>query len=114
MAEIIAAIDEGAANSLIDTLIATAPAESASGSDSLGPFVASYSVTATFASGAGIDLLTPDIIRILNLRVNWSGNFSIGIDLSTILPDLCLPQVCVHIPCVGTVCTPRICIDWPT
>ena len=113
MAEIIAAVDETAANILIDTAIALIPPQSASGSGNLGPFVASYSVSATLVNG-DIDLIAPDIIRVANLRVNWSANLGFGIDLSTILPDFCLPQVCVHIPCVGRVCTPRICIDWPT
>jgi hypothetical protein len=113
MAEIIAAVDETAANTLIDTAIALLPPQSASGSGNLGPFVASYAVSATLVNG-DIDLIAPDIIRVANLRVNWSANLSFGIDLSTILPDFCLPQVCVNIPCVGRVCTPRICIDWPT
>lgn len=113
MAEIIAAIDETAANSLIDTAIALIPPQSSSGSGSLGPFVANYAVTATLVNG-DVDLITPDIIRVVDLRVNWSLDLSFGIDLSTILPDFCLPQVCIDIPCVGRVCTPRICIDWPT
>jgi hypothetical protein len=113
MAEIIAAVDETAANQLIDTAIALIPTQSASGSGSLGPFVASYAVSATLTNG-DIDLIPPDTIRVVDLRMNWSINFSFGFDLSTILPDFCLPQVCVNIPCVGRVCTPRICIDWPT
>lgn len=113
MAEIIAAVDETAVNSLIDTAIALIPPQSANGSGNLGPFVASYAVSATLVNG-DIDLIAPDIIRVTDLRVNWSANLTFGIDLSTILPDFCLPQVCINIPCVGRVCTPRICIDWPT
>ncbi|MBX7497145.1 hypothetical protein K3172_14900 [Qipengyuania sp. 6B39] len=113
MAEITAAIDETGANKLLDTVIALIPPQSASGSDNLGPFLASYSVTASLVNG-DVDLIPPDIIRLEELRLNWSLSLSIGIDLSDILPDFCLPQVCVNIPCVGRVCTPRICIDWPT
>lgn len=113
MAEIIAAVDETAANTLIDTAIALIPAQSASGSGNLGPFIASYSVSATLVNG-DIDLIPPDIVRVVDLRVNWSINLSFGLDLSAILPDFCLPQVCVDIPCVGRVCTPTICINWPT
>lgn len=113
MAEIIAAIDEGGANTLLDTAIGTLPVQSSSGSSNLGPFVASYSVTATLANG-DVDLIPPDIVRLVDLRVNWHLDLSFGIDLSSILPDFCLPRVCVNIPCVGRVCTPRICIDWPT
>ena len=113
MPEIIAAVDEAGANTLIDTAIGLIPPQNASGSGNLGPFVASYAVSATLVNG-DVDLRTPDIIRLVDLQVNWSINLSFGIDLSTILPDFCLPQVCVNIPCVGRVCTPRICIDWPT
>jgi hypothetical protein len=47
MTEIIAAIDEGAANTFLGTVIGALPALSDSGSGNLGPFVASYSVSAT-------------------------------------------------------------------
>ena len=113
MSEILAAVDEGGANDLLDTAIGTLPPQSAGGSGNLGPFVASYAVSATLVNG-NVDLRAPDIIRIQDLRLNWSLNLSFGIDLSSILPDFCLPQVCVRIPCVGRVCTPRVCIDWPT
>lgn len=113
MAEIIAAVDENAANTLIDTAISIIPVQSANGSGNLGPFIANYAVSAALVNG-DVDLIPPDRIRIVDLRVNWSVNFSFGIDLSSILPDFCLPRVCIDIPCVGRVCTPRICIDWPT
>ena len=113
MSEIIAAIDEGGANALLGAAIATIPPQSTSGSGNLGPFDASYAVTASLVSGS-IDLRAPDIIRLVDLRLNWHLDLSFGFDLSSILPDFCLPQVCVHIPCVGRVCTPKICIDWPT
>jgi hypothetical protein len=113
MSEIIAALDEGGANDLLDTLIGTLPPQSAAGSSNLGPFVASYSVNATLSNG-DVDLRVPDIIRIEELRLDWNLNLSFSFDLSSILPDFCLPQVCVNIPCVGRVCTPRICVDWPT
>lgn len=113
MAEITAALDEQGANKLLDTIIAAIPPQSKSGSGTLGPFVASYSITGTLTNG-DVDLIPPDIIRIVDLRLDWSLSLNVGIDLSTILPDFCLPQVCVDIPCVGEVCTPKICIDWPT
>ena len=113
MAELIAAVDEAAADQLLDTAIGLVPAQNSSGSGALGPFVASYAASATFAPG-DVDLRAPDIIRITDFQLNWHLSMSFGIDLSTILPDFCLPQVCVKIPCVGEVCTPRICVDWPT
>lgn len=114
MTEITAAIDEAAANVLFDAVIANlVPPLAQSGSGSLGPFVASYSVTGQL-SGGDVDLIPPDIIRVTDLRLDWHLDLSFGIDLGSFLPEFCLPQVCIRIPCVGRVCTPRICIDWPT
>ena len=113
MAEIIAALDEAGANTLLDAAISSLPPQSDSGSSSLGPFFASYSITAALSHG-DVDLIPPDIIRLVNLQVDWHLHLDFGIDLNSILPHFCLPQVCVHIPCVGTVCTPKICLDWPT
>lgn len=113
MTEITAALDETGANKLFDTAIGTIGTQSHSGSGNLGPFIASYNIQATFTSG-DVDLIPPDTIRIVDLRLDWTLNLSFGIDLGEILPEFCLPQVCVDIPCVGRVCTPRICIEWPT
>jgi hypothetical protein len=113
MAEIIAALDEQGANKLLDVAIAAIPPQSRNGSGSLGPFLATYNVQATLSNGT-VDLIPPDIIRIADLRLDWHLDLSFGFDLSSILPDFCLPQVCIDIPCVGRVCTPKICIDWPT
>src|SRR5262245_1228811 len=46
---------------------------------------------------------------------NDSGRlvFSFSFDLSSILPDFCLPQICIPTPW-GDICTPKICVDWPT
>lgn len=113
MAEIVAALDEQGANKLFDIAIGLIGPQSRSGSGNLGPFVASYTVTGTLTNGA-VDLIPGDTIRIADLRLDWDLDLNFGVDLSSILPDFCLPQVCVHIPCVGRVCTPRICVDWPT
>jgi len=113
MAEITAALDEKGADKLLDTAIAAIGPQTKSGSGNLGPFAANYSITGTLTSG-DVDLIPPDTIRIVDLRLNWSLNLSFEFDLSSILPDFCIPQVCVPVPCVGDVCTPRICIDWPT
>jgi hypothetical protein len=113
MAEITAAVDEQGANDLLDTAIAAIGPQSKSGSGNLGPFVANYTVTATLTNGT-VDLIPPNTIRIADLRVDWHVNFNFSIDLSSILPDFCIPQVCIDIPCVGEVCTPKICVDWPT
>lgn len=115
MAEITAALDEAGANTLLAATLSSLPPLSQGGSGHLGPFAASYGVVGTFAGGA-VDLIAPGTVRIQDLRVNWTANVTLSIDLSTILPDFCLPQVCVDIPCVGRVCVPpvRICVDWPT
>src|SRR5438445_7154708 len=115
MAEITAAVDEQGANDLLDAAIATMGTQSKTGSGSLGPFVANYTVQATLTNGT-VDLIPPDTIRIADLRLDWDLDLSFGFDLSSILPDFCLPQVCIDIPCVGEVCIPpvAICIDWPT
>ncbi|NCT85113.1 MAG: hypothetical protein GXC94_18345 [Comamonadaceae bacterium] len=113
MAEITAAVDEGGANTLFNTALSLLPLPPQSGSGSLGPFVASYSASASFVHGS-VDLIAPGTVRVANLRLNWHVSLSFGIDLNSFLPSFCLPQVCVDIPCVGRVCTPRVCISWPT
>jgi hypothetical protein len=113
MSEIIAAIDEGGANTLLNDGLQTIGTLSKSGSGNLGPFFASYNVSGSFAGGA-VDLIPPGTVRIDHLHFNWHIDLSFGINLNDFLPNFCLPQVCIDIPCVGTVCTPKICIDWPT
>lgn len=113
MAEITAAIDEQAANSLFDQLLGLIPELTDSDSGSLGPFTASYDVGVTFGGG-NVDLIPPGTIRINDFRANWHIDLEFKVDLNAILPRLCLPRVCIDIPCVGEVCTPEICIDWPT
>ena len=111
--DITVAIDEPAADDLLDTAVGLVTIPPATGSGALGPFVASYGASASLSPG-DVDLIAPDTIRIDDFRLDWNLSFSFGIDLSTFLPDFCLPRVCVNIPCVGRVCTPRVCIDWPT
>lgn len=111
--DIVAAIDEPAADRLLGTAIGLVSLPPATGTGTLGPFIATYSAVASLAPG-NLDLIAPGTIRIADFRLNWALSFSIGIDLSVILPDFCIPQVCIDIPCVGRVCTPRFCIDWPT
>jgi hypothetical protein len=113
MAEITAALDETGAKKVFATAIASIGTQTQSGAGSLGPFVANYAIQGTLSSG-DVDLIPPATIRIVDLRLDWHLSLKFGFDLSTILPNFCLPQVCIDIPCVGEVCTPTICIDWPT
>jgi hypothetical protein len=111
--DVIAAIDEGGANDLVQDAEAALGTLSDSGSGSLGPFTASWSASATF-SGGSADLIAPNTIRLADVRMDYTVSFTFSFDLSSIIPDFCLPQVCVNVPFIGRVCTPRICIDWPT
>jgi hypothetical protein len=113
VAEIIAAIDEGGASDLLSDAIAAMPPVASSGSGSLGPFTAGYSVQGHFTSGS-VDLIAPSTVRIDHLHFDWHIDLSFQIDLDDFLPTFCIPQACVDIPCVGRVCTPRICLSWPT
>ena len=113
MPDIIVAADETAASNLVHAAESTLGTVSKSGSGNLGPFTTTYSANASF-SGGMIDLIAPNVIRIANCQLNYALGFSLAFDLSSILPDFCLPQICVRLPWIGRVCTPRICIDWPT
>jgi hypothetical protein len=108
MADIIAAADQSAATTLLHDAEAMLGTLSKGGGGSLGPFVANYSASVSFSGGV-VNLIPPNVIEIANLNVNYSLNFSFGIDLGSFLPSFCLPQICVF----GW-CTPKICITWPT
>lgn len=111
--EIVAALDESGASKLVQDAQVALGTLADSGSESLGPFTASWGASASF-SGGTIDLIPPDIIRIDTMQMNYNLNFTFEIDLSDFLPDVCLPQVCIPIPFDGKLCTPKVCIDWPT
>lgn len=111
MTDITAAADEVAADTLLHAAQSALGTQSSSSSGSLGPFNASWGASASFSEGT-IDLIPPDIVRIADCKMNYSLNFTLTFDLSSIIPDFCLPRVCIPTP-FGRVCTPRICIDWP-
>jgi len=110
--DVIAAIDEGGANDLIMQAEASLGTLSRSGSGNLGPFNANWSASATF-SGGSVDLIAPNVVRLADVRMDYTVGFTFSFDLSSIIPDFCLPQICIPTP-FGSICTPRICIDWPT
>ena len=112
MPDIIAAVDEVAATTLIHDAEATLGTLARNGSGSLGPFTASWSASASLQQGV-IDLIPPNVVRVTDCELHYSLGFSFSFDLSTIIPDFCLPRVCIPTP-FGDLCTPRICIDWPT
>jgi hypothetical protein len=108
MPDIIAAADQTATTDLLHDAEATLGTLSKSGGGSLGPFVAGYSASVSFTGGT-VNLSPPDVIQIADLNINYSLNFSFGLDLGSFLPSFCLPQICFF----GW-CTPKICVTWPT
>ncbi len=109
-ADITAAVDETAANTLLHAAEAAIGTVSKSGSGSLGPLGAGWSAAASFTGGT-VSLAAPDTVSIDNLEIDYSLSLSLSIDLSFL--DFCLPQVCIGTPW-GDICTPKICIDFPT
>jgi hypothetical protein len=112
MPDIVAAADEVAATTLIHDAEATLGTVNRSGSGSLGPFAANWSASAHLQDGA-VDLIPPNVVRITDCELDYTVSFSLSFDLSTILPDFCLPRLCFPTP-FGSICTPKICINWPT
>jgi hypothetical protein len=113
MPDITVAADQTAATTLLHDAESTLIIPPASGGGNLGPFGATWSASASF-SGGDVGLIAPNIIRIGNCNFNYSLGLSFSIDLNSILPHFCLPQVCIPIPFDGEICTPQICINWPT
>jgi hypothetical protein len=109
--DIIAAIDEPAANVVVPRAISSLSLPPQSGSGSVGPFGASWSASGML-SGGMVDLIPPptDVIRITGLRLDYTLGLTLSIDLSFL--NFCLPQVCVSTP-LGKLCTPKVCITFP-
>ena len=114
MTDIILAADQSAATTLLhDAEAALGTRSTPPGGGPLGPFTATWSASASFSDGT-IDLLPPNIIQITDRHLNYTLNFSLSVDLNSILPNFCLPQICIPIPFDGNLCTPKICLSWPT
>jgi hypothetical protein len=110
MPDVIAAIDETAANALLhDAESALGTIQAPAGGTSYGPLILQWSASASF-SGGTVAFTPPDVIAINNCTINYQLSADLGIDLSFL--DFCLPQVCVPIPCVGNICTPQICLTF--
>ena len=114
MTDITLAADQAAATKLLhDAETALGTRSTGPQGGSLGPFSATFSASASFSGGA-IDLIAPNIIQLTNCNFNYSVDLSLSVDLNSILPSFCLPQICIPIPFDGDICTPKICISWPT
>ncbi|GAB2838028.1 hypothetical protein [Streptomyces daliensis] len=113
MSDIIAAIDETAANVIVPREISAIGPLAASGSSGLGPFSAGWSVTASFSQGV-VDIIPPpaNVIRLAGVRLSYQIQLGLSLDLSFL--DFCIPRVCVTLPFFGRVCTPRVCLHFPT
>ena len=79
MSEIIAAVDESAANSLIDTAISLIPPQSASGSGNLGPFIANYGVSARLVNG-DIEMMTIKSFKQKLFDIGQNTDKNIGLN----------------------------------
>ncbi|MEC8629912.1 MAG: hypothetical protein VXY73_07465 [Pseudomonadota bacterium] len=113
MSELEIAVDEAQAALLVARGQSMLGNQSRSGTSSLGPFDANWSASASITGGS-VDLRAPDIIRLANVNFNFSLGLGLSFDLSDILPDFCIPQVCIPIPFLPDLCTPEVCINWPT
>jgi hypothetical protein len=111
--DILVACDETGANALLRRAQAALGTIGKSGSGAIGPFQASWSASASL-SGGRVDLAPPNVLGIADLDLNYSLSIGFGFDLSSIIPDFCLPQVCVDLGPLGRYCTPRVCVDWPS
>ena len=111
MTDIIAAIDETAANVVVPRAISSLSLPPQSGSGSVGPFGASRTASGML-SGGMVDLIPPptDVIRISGVRLDYTLGLTLSIDLSFL--NFCLPQVCIPTP-FGKLCTPKVCITFP-
>lgn len=113
MDDLLVAVDETAATNMVRAGQTFLGSMTRSGTSNIGPFGTTWTATANLVGGA-VELQEPDIIRIANMTMNFSLGFSFEIDLSDILPDFCIPQVCLPIPFLPDICTPEICVNWPT
>ena len=83
-----------------------------SGSGTMGAFFANYQAAHSFSGGA-VSMSPPDLVHVVDCSLHFSVTVSFGVDLNKIIPPLCTPTVCFHIPFDGDVCIPGVCITWP-
>jgi len=108
MPDITAAADESAATRLLGIAeAALGTQKSGPGTGSLGPFSASYSAQASFSGGA-VNLKPPNIIELAGCNLAYSVSVSFTLDISKLLPQICIPPNCIL-----NFCTPQICLPYP-
>jgi hypothetical protein len=107
--DVIAAIDQTAANTLLGAAESALGTLTKSGSGTLGPLGASWSASASFFGGT-VALSPPGTIAIDGLEIDYSLSLTVSIDLSFL--DIHI-QICIPTP-FGDFCLPPINIDFPT
>jgi hypothetical protein len=114
MADIVVACDEAAATQLLHQAQAAIGTISKNGAGSLGPFQTAWNASASLANGT-INLNPANEVDVRDCDLNYNLSFGFTFDLSSIIPDFCLPQICVDLPFnLGRICTPTVCVDWPS
>jgi hypothetical protein len=109
------AVSEGGVNVVLHKAIALAHASSHD-TETWGPFFASYTASVALAGGtATLENAPANKLDLTGLNVSGAISGSIGFDLGTILPHICIPpfRVCVDLGWFGEFCTPQFCISWP-
>jgi hypothetical protein len=110
------AISEAGVNVALHKALLALPPASKNGTQTWGPFFASYSASVALAGGvATLENAPANKLDLSNVNVSGAVFASIGFDLGLILPHLCLPpvQICVDLDILGTYCLPQFCIPWP-
>jgi hypothetical protein len=113
MRQILVAADMAATDTLVRTAPFSGPDVNSTGGN-LGPFGAQITARGAFVEIGSLDLIPPNIVQFVKWKVHYDLEAVLTIDLNRILPEFCLPQVCVDLPFLGEVCTPRVCVSWPT
>jgi hypothetical protein len=106
--DLIAAVDETGATTLLHAAEAALGTLSRSGGGSLGPLGADWSASLS-VSGGTVTLAAPDTVAISGLQLAYSLGLTLSVDLSFL--DFCLPRVCIPTPW-GDICTPKICFTF--
>jgi hypothetical protein len=113
MPDILVAADEIAVTKIINAAeAALGKISRPPGSDSLGPFVVGWGASASFIGGT-VDLIAPDVVRLQNISMNYTLDFTFKIDLEEFFGDVYLDPICLDLGDFGEICTPKICIPWP-
>jgi hypothetical protein len=116
MADIEAVVDERGANIVMNHAQAALGVIHKNGSGHLGPFPTTWNANAFFTGGQ-VDLIPPNVIRLVDFEMHYSVHFAVMINLNQILPPIALYFPCITIKIFGKkikICPPPVPINWPT